>query len=283
MAEATNADDTQVADDNLDVSEEGLAAAKAEAAGVETSNEEDETPGTEENAGEESTEDAGENDGQTDDDTTEESSEEEEEPKFVKKFPQIKGDTFEDYAKNLEEAYDNSTAEYHRLRESQNQNEAAPSAGEESGEDRTSGTISPTDPLSLYAKQKMDEEIDIAYTDFRKDFPQVTDKSNYDAFTREVQVMSKTIMESQGRLASPKELYNKAAIALGWERQPTVDSKEKLTMALKDKSGSSKASGISKGAPKQPKISEAEIQANMKMYPAKTRQQIIKELTPYHS
>jgi hypothetical protein len=108
---ATNAD--PVVDDDKQVTEEDLRDLKYGNDEVETSKEADETDDTDEP--EEDSEEAGDEDGQTDDEATDES-EETDQPEsaddsaeYVKEFPQIKGDTLEEYTRNLEKSYQNSS------------------------------------------------------------------------------------------------------------------------------------------------------------------------------
>lgn len=268
-----------VTDDDLDVSEEGLAKLKAESEGVETSKEEDEPDEIDQEDG--TDEDTGEEGDQIADESAEDEDSQEEES-FVKEFPNIKGDTPEEYAKNLEIAYKNSTAEALRLKGVAEAPSTTPPVPE-APEDGQQQPVPPTDTLSIWAKQKLDQEIDTAYIAFQKDYPQVTEPEKYTEFTREVSVLADTIMRSQGRLASPDEVYSKAAISLGWTKGSEPDSKEQLGMALKDRGASSKASGAAKTTPKTPKVSQAMLEANRKMYPNKSDADIIKELTPFIS
>jgi hypothetical protein len=276
---ATNAD-TTVVDDDKSVTEEDLRSLKYPEDEVETTQVEDET--TEGDEDEEDSEDTSEEDGQTDDQATEEEDDESDEaPAFVKEFDYIKGDTPEEYAKNLEAAYKNSTSEALRLKGELDQAAKAPATAQVEEDKKEETTV--TSPLELYAKQKMDEEIQSAYDNFRKEYPQSADPTEYGKFTNQVSTFSRVIMETENRLASPAELYSKAAISLGWQKKETApDAKDKLGMALKDGAATSKTtSGPSKPAPKGPKVTEAMLKANRQMYPGKTDAEIIEELTPY--
>lgn len=280
MAEPNSA--TPVVDDDKPVTEEDLRALKYPDEGVETSKEEDEPSDGEETS--DDTEETSEVDDKID---TEETAEEVEAttdtpPEFVKKFDYIKGDTPEEYAKNLEAAYENSSVEGRRINAELQALKNAPPTTEVETEEKPSDTP-PLRPLDLYAKQKMDEDIQKAYTTFQTEYPQVSEPTNYDLFTKEVATFSRTILDSQGRLASPSELYSKAAISLGWEKKNAPpDDKDKLGMALKDGAATSKPTSAStKPKPNTPKVSEAQLKLNRKMYPGKTDQEIIEELTPY--
>ena len=257
----TNTDEVKEAVDDSEVSEQDLRDLKYGNAEVEDSNESDETDETKEEETETSEE--------TEEESTEEEakSDDEEETSFVKEFPNIKGDTPEEYSKNLEIAYKNSTAEFQRLRA-----EGLKTKPEEA-EDTDSNVA------SLYAKQKMDEEIMTAYTDFSKKYPQVNDESEYSKFTNEVATLSSTILSSQKRLASPNELYQKAAVILGWEpNSPT--SQDKLDAKVLDTAANSKTNG-GKAKVSKSKVTDAMIAANRKMYPNKSDAEIREELEPY--
>lgn len=257
---ATNADET-VVDDDKPVTEEDLRQAKYGADDVEDSKESDETDDTAE-ADEESEE------------ASEESEEEqsEEETSFVKEFPHIKGDTYEEYSRNLEQAYQNSTAEAMRLK--------ALADAAQSKDETDDAKIDTSDPLSLYMKQKMDEEINSAYSSFAKQYSQVADPTEYDKFVKTVSTMSNTILQSEGRMAAPGELYSKAAVILGWESVNAISKEDKLKSALKDSAANSKTSSSTKTTPKS-KVTDQMVAINRMMYPGKTDAEIREELEPY--
>lgn len=258
---ATNADP---AVDDSKTTEEDLRNLKYGDAGVENSKEQDEPAGTEETA-EES--DKSEEDGQTEDQTEEES---QDDSQFVKELPNIGGNTVEEYARNLEKAYQNSTTEALRLKGLADQAQKT--------EDKEEIDIS--NPLNLYAKQKMDEEIKTAFTSFSKDYSQVNDPAEYNKFTSKVAILSRTIMESESRLASPEELYSTAAVILGWDKESAPTNKEKIGMAVKNTAAVSKTSSAVKQTSKS-KVTDEMIAVNRTMYPGKTDAQIREELEPY--
>lgn len=260
---ATNADG-EVDNDDKTVTAQDLYDLKYGADEVENSKESDETDKTEESNEEEQ---SGEEDGQTADQATDESEESDEqdsndeESGFVKELPNIKGATVEEYARSLEEAYKQSTAEALRLK------------GLVDGKT--------ADPVSLYVKQKMDDEITTAFNDFQKAYPQaVPGTPEYAAFVSEVATFSETILKSQKRLASPKELYTKAAVSLSWEPGNKVDGQENLKIALKGNGSVSKTSSAIK-VPKKSKVTDQMVALNRIMYPNKTDAEIREELEPY--
>src|SRR4051812_36758314 len=113
MAETNSPNPSDAQADDKPVTEDDLRALKQEETGVEVQTP-DEPAETEQ---EESTSDE-ETEGSSDDqiETQAEEAEGQPEATFTKKFPQIKGDTPEEYALNLEAAYENSTAEALRLK-----------------------------------------------------------------------------------------------------------------------------------------------------------------------
>ncbi|CAB4176466.1 hypothetical protein UFOVP1522_50 [uncultured Caudovirales phage] len=263
-------DDEQIvtAGDTKPVTEDDLRALKYDNEEVEPVKAEDETSESE-------SDDESEEEAESDDDQIVETDEEEDNPStFTKEFPNIKGDTPEEYARNLEIAYQNSTAEALRLKGIAD----APSTIPNTAVVET--LIDTSNPLSLYAQQKMDEEIFTAYDTFKKDYGQVEDETKYQQFTKGVASLSKAILDNEQRLASPEELYRKAAVMLGWEKTSEPDAKEKLGMAVKQNGAASKSSPTAKGVQRS-KVSDEMISLNRKMYPGKTDSEIRKELEPY--
>ena len=267
----------KVVDDDKEVdAEELLRESKYGKDEVESSKESDETPEAEEP--EEELAETSDDEGQTDEVATEESEEEEtsdEETSFVKEFSGIAGDTEEEYRKNLELAYRNSTGEALRLKAELDKTETT---------DQTEATeeIDLSDPLRLWAKQNLDEALKSAYADFSAHYAQVTDPVEYQRFTRTVAQLSRTIMDSDQRLAPPKELYAKAAVILDWQPNDKVDDKDKLDNALKDRASSSKTVSATKPKAGQSKVTDAEIAIAKQTWAAgKTDTEIRAELEPY--
>lgn len=280
---ATNAE-TIVVDDDKQVTEEDLRSLKYGNSDVEKAEAQDETTKSDED--DENSKETSEEDGQTDDQTTDEESDEDDETpsddtsdQYVKEFENIKGDNLEDYARNLEKAYKNSTAEALRLKGLVD----AGQTKETKTETPKDIVVDTSDPVSLFMKQKMDEEITNAFSDFRKSYPQVEPGTpEYAQFTREVATLSQTILSSQKRLASPKELYTKAAVILGWEAEDKVTSKDKLGEAIKNNASISKtSSGTTKSKGKPSKVTDAMVAASRLMYPSKSDKEIREELEPY--
>lgn len=269
----TNTDDSTksaAVDDSKEVTEEDLKQDKLNAE-VETAKAADETA-KDETATEESNEAKDEETEATDTTGANDDSSE-----FVKEFSNIKGDTLEAYARGLEVAYKNSTAEAIRLK---GLADATPTPVASENTDESSEPADLSDPLQLWAKQNLDEQIQEAYTEFRTKYSQVDDPAEYNRFTTTVSELTNTIRQSQNRLAKPAELYSKAAVILGWEAGDAVDGKDRLGNALKDRASISKTSSATKSTPRS-KVTDEMIAVNKLMYPNKSESEIRKELEPY--
>lgn len=165
-------------------------------------------------------------------------------------------------------AYEESTKEALRLKALSEQVPEPPKV------EIPEGTLTPD---QLYIKQKQDEEIANAFADVTKNYSQVKDPEEYKKFTSMANTFGKTILDAEGRLATPKELYSKTVIALGWTAD---DSKEQLGAALKDSAGSPRvSSGV--GQSTTSKVTDEMIIANRKMYPDKSDSEIREELEPH--
>lgn len=272
---AKNADEP-VVDDDAKVTEEDLRKDKYGDGEVEEAKVSDETPEPETSAEEskEASEDDGKTDDQTEDEETEETdTTESDSSDFVKEFPNIKGDNLEDYARELERTLQLSNTEGKRLSDALKTKESS------SESDATTETVDISDPLQLWAKQNLDKQIQEAYSDFSKSYPQVTDQAQYDQFTLIVSELTNTIRQSQNRLAEPAELYSKAAVILGWKPE-AVDSKDKLNMAIKGNASIAKTTSATKSTPRS-KVTDQMIAANKLMFPKKSEEEIRKELEPY--
>lgn len=273
-----------VEDDDKPVTEDDLRALKYPDEDVDPPKEEDEPSEDDEPA-----DDPDEPDDEPDDPVDEPAADEPDNPDepaaFVKEFPNIKGDTPEEYAKNLEISYRNSTGEALRLKDELDKNQPAPPVAPPTQPPAEGASPAPKSAAELYADKQLNKEITAAYDVVKENYPQVSEPDKYAQFTAKVAVFSRTILETENRLADPSELYDMATTSLGWKKKDDdapLDDKDKLAMAAKDSAASSKTtSGPTPPKPKTPKVSEAQLKLNRKMYPGKTDKEIIEELTPY--
>lgn len=268
---ATNAKVEDVVDDDKPVTEEDLRDLKYPEDGVENSEETDEpTDGDEDK--EEPDEPVG--DEPEDEDSDEETSD------FVKEFPQIKGDTPEEYAKNLEIAYKNSTAEAMRLAK---KDPVDTTPKENAVGDVDDAEVDALTPTELYVKQQLENDIQTAFNEISDQYSsQVQNDTEYAKFVKTVSTLSKTIYDGEGRLAPPKELYETAAAILKWTPdKPAPTEKDKLNAAIKEGAASGKTSSGGKKGSGKSKVTDQMIMVNRKMYPGKTDAEIREELEPY--
>lgn len=132
-------------------------------------------------------------------------------------------------------------------------------------------------PEQLYIRQKQNEEITAAFSEITAKYPALKEPGTYDSFVAQANLVGRVIVEGEKRYPSPTELYEKTAVILGL----TPDNSEAIGTALKDSAGAPRtASSIPGPAPKS-KVTEEMIAMNLKMYPDKSRQQIIEELEPH--
>jgi len=260
---ATNATESDVKDDKD--YEADLAALKNDSKAVE------DLISDEPAESDETTEEASEEDGQTteSEESSEESSEEQsEEPTFTKQVPSIPGETPEEYYANLEKSYQHSSAEALRLLEENRKLKETPATTE-------TPASTELDPLTLYVKQKQDEEIQSAFAKVSHDYPQVLEQTEYDKFVSKANVLGRVIYETENRIPSPEELYGLAVTSLGWNKE---DNSGKVAEALKESAASTKTSSSVK-PPSKSKVTPAEIAIYKKMHGStKSDAEIRKEL-----
>lgn len=287
---ATNQDDESSAtNESTKTTEDDLRKLKYGEEDVDGSDEDIQDETSEADESDEDAEVVGDDDGKTTDETADDDSEEDsdessddDDSEFVKEFPNIKGDTLVDYARNLESTISSSNKEGKRLAD-ENLALKQRIAELESGKGTEKESVNESEDLSqesAYIRQKMDEEIEGAFSEFRKKYSQVEDATEYNKFLNEVRVLGQTIRTSQKRFPSASELYTKAAAILGWEPTNKVDDSDRLKVALKDRAATSKTTSSTKKAPKS-KVTDAVLRANRKMYPGKSDEEIRKELEPY--
>lgn len=196
---------------------------------------------------------------------------------FTKQFPNIRGDTPEEYYRNVEIAYGHSFEELKKIRSEV----PAPIPEAPKSEDGEAPTW-----YELRETQRLQDEAETAYADLTKpeNYPILADQTSpeYAQFTKEVDSLSRTILASQGRLALPAELYRKAALIMDLQKSSEPSEDEKLGMAVKDGAAVSKTNSISKSAPKS-KVTDQDITFFRKLNPTSelSDTEIRKELEPH--
>lgn len=274
--------DTDVEDQKVEdkpVTDADLAALKDKALEVEVSKDTDESePETEEKEEKQEvaeTEDEGQT--ESEEDTSEDKPEE---VTFTKKFTNIKGDTPEEYARNIETAYDNSTTE--ALKWKKLYEDAMPTikrAEAEAGSDGVSDI--PIPPALQYAEQLMKNDMERDINEFAKRYPQIKDPDEYSKLEKRVGVFTKAIREEEGRVAPMSEVLQLSAVSLQWDQ---TNKKEELGMAVKDSAAASKAVSATKQTSRS-KVTPDQIKAARAMnpfeYANKSDTEIASDLEPY--
>lgn len=221
-----------------------------------------------------------------------EDSDEPEEPTdstFTKQFPNLKGETAEEYLPELEKAYDNSFKEALRLSKELKDNQAIVDQAKQivAQAQKPADPAAPTAPVNplgnaidehpaiKYAQAKQTEDMLTAFDEFKKDYPQATDQQAFEQFTKASDGVNVALISALGRNPTYKELFPAIAGSLGW--QPT---QAKKNATIKENASSSRTPGSQSPArPKPQKVSDAQIDAYLKMFTSKTREEAIKELS----
>lgn len=198
---------------------------------------------------------------------------------FKKKFDNIKGETPDEYASNLEVAYDNSTSE--ALKWKKMYEDALPTIKQAQAATGDADTPPILDPALAYAKQKMDEEMNHDIEDFAKNYSQIRDPEQYARLEKKVGILTKAIQEEEGRIPPMREVLSDAATLLKWEPDT---KKDELGIKLKDSAAGTKINSSAKPATKS-KVTPDQIKAarniNPLAYQNKSDAEIAKELEPY--
>lgn len=206
---------------------------------------------------------------------TEESPEESEaEPTtFTKQFPNLKGATPDEYAKELENAYQNSFTEALRLKKLYDDDHALVeeakriiAGGQSAPEAPDTQTPSRLEldaiPEIQYAKTLMNQQMFSAFDEFKKQYPQATEPEQFDKFQKASNGVSLAFQASEGRIPTYPELFKGIAGTLGWQSVPDTSRKD---AAIKDATSSSRTVSATVPAPKRSKVTDDEAQVYMRM------------------
>jgi hypothetical protein len=239
------------------------------------------------------------------DETIEENPEEEAEaeetaeaPGFEKRFTQFKGDTPEEYLKNLEDAYGHSSAEATRLVQAQRESQtkldqmlaqvAKDPALAEKLQPQVQAPTAPvtpapiTDPMLAYAKQNVQQQWEKEYHEFVQEHQEIqTDQDLNKQLLSTLSVVSNTMQQTQGRYPGMEEGLRMAWQILG---HPLSDSEETTRMAVKNAASQSKTSvGRPTPSPSKPKFTQAQLEFARRAYPDKTEDELIDLLSQHAS
>ncbi len=225
---------------------------------------------------------------------SEEADDTEESEELQKKFTQIKGETTEEYLKNLEDAYGHSTAEATRLVATQREAQAKldqlmgqvakdPVLAEKlqvQPDNQPQAPSAITDPMLAYAKQSVQQQWEKEYHDFVSDHQEMqTDQDLNAKVINTLQALSSTMQQTQGRLPGMAEGLRMAWQILG---RPLNDSEETTRMAVKNAASQSKSPvGRPTASPTKSKFTQAQIDFAQRAYPDKTKNELIELLSQH--
>lgn len=224
---------------------------------------------------------------QTADEASEEATEEEAEPegeaeteeaKFEKRFPRFKGETPEEYIKNLEDGYENSSTEAVRLsRENKELREAKLS--EVANEEVT--PTPPPNPTLAWAEQQREKEWKSDWANFAKLHPEIEEDTTLFAdFDKKTGEMFNFIQTTESRFPTLGEAMQKA---WNYMNPDELSNEEQIATKVKNAGSGTKTKGVSKDLPK-PQFSEKQIAMARKFDPSlrdKSDADIEKELAKY--
>lgn len=184
-----------------------------------------------------------------------ESKDEEAEDKLDRRFTQFKGKTLQEYTKELEEAYANSSteagklvAENKRLREEQ-----AAKAGEPDD-----APVVAQDPALIYAQKQLDEKMTEEYTDFVKEHPELESDTDLRAKVLEEVTVLGTAYRSQGKILGMRQGLMAAYATLGLDLTEKPSKAEKVREAVKE-SASNSITGASASVKSDDDFTEAQL------------------------
>jgi hypothetical protein len=270
MAKKKKTDSTEdevLEDDELEVDDES-----------QDETEEDELD-TEDEDTEETDDETEEDDDDEDEDSDEDEDEDEDDEDFKKRFTQFKGDDTDEYLKNLEDGYAESSKEAVRLsRELKplkveleritaliaTQPELAKALQDGQSQQQSAQTTETTvNPALNWAETQMRQTWTKEFNTFAEKHPEIeTDLQLAEQVDQQLAVLRDVIWQREKRQLGMAEGLDLAWKILG---KDTNDDKEKVRMAAKASASQGKASGGKKSKEPKSKFSEAQITVAMDM------------------
>jgi hypothetical protein len=132
-------------------------------------------------------------------------------------------------------------------------------------------------PEQMYLRTKIAEETQAAFKPYLEQYSQLSNDDSYKEFVAESELLGRVFVEKNKRLPTPSELYSKTVASLGWK----PDTSDELGAALKDGAASARTPSAPPTPAPKSKVTDEMIAVNQKMYPNKTRAEIIEELEPH--
>lgn len=208
---------------------------------------------------------------------------------FTKQFPNLKGETLPEYKEQLETAYDNSFKEALRLNKALEEANATITALRSQAPIQTQpveGQPTPqTAPLQdainglpeiQRIKAQDTQAMFAAFDDFAKSYPQAREQQPFDDFQKVSGGVQQALTARLNRMPTYPELFNAIAGTLQW--QPTTPTPRK-DAAIKNAGASTHTNSATLPPSKRSKVSDSQVDAYLKMFTSKTREEAVKELS----
>lgn len=188
-------------------------------------------------------------------------------PTFTKPegYEWLKGDTAEEVFDSLKQAYENSTAEALRLRQTQ----TSPPA------ETTEETAPVSDPALAYAQSMMQRDMVDSFGEFAKKFPQAREPQGFDQFEKASRGASQAFMDVFGRVPTYPELFEKTASLLGWQ---SSDKNAQKDAALKNSASAGNTTNSAPAPKPRTNVTQAQLDAAKRFFPGKSDSELVKEL-----
>lgn len=234
---------------------------------------EDDVEDTEDEDEEETDDESDDSDDEGEEDESEDDSDEEDAEDFKKRFTQIKGDTSDEYLKNLEDTYAKSGTEASKLSKENKDLKAVVDRIQEAiakdpklaealkGADvEAQKDTKPKDPVLAWAESERDRVWQKDYDKFLEAHPEIeTDPELAEALNKKLAVIKRVTEEEEDRLVGMAE-----GLKAAWRLLGKDDTQEKVRMAAKDSASKGKTVSSSK-SDKSGKVKFTDSQIEMLM------------------
>jgi len=124
----------------------------------------------------------------------------------------------------------------------------------------------------------MQRDMSTAFDEFAKEYPQARNQAEFQQFTNASAGVYQAFQQSRGRVPTYPELYQSIAGVLGWQPEQSTSKKD---AAIKAAGSQGQVVSSSRPVAKQPRVTDAQVNAYRRMFPAKTQEEAVKELSEY--
>lgn len=166
----------------------------------------------------------------------------------------VKGETLEEFNQNLITAYENSTKEALRLRQSAQA--PAPSTPAPTNPATPNQDFNNLPEIQMLRAEQQSKMIE-AFDTFSAKYPQAKEPQSFDQFEKATGGASQAYVAAFGRVPTYPELFEKTANLLGW--QPSDQNSAKKDAAIKDAAASTGTSQATSPPPRQSAFSASQL------------------------